>query len=521
MRMYMMCVYIPIPFQSHASSSDNRLYLQITRYFYFSYNMAIHANVSKIVPRLDSALKVQIAEKADSILRNMEERYERITRDTSRPSTITYTTTLKGWTNAGQAAKAENILNKMISLSENSNPNVTPNRISFNTVLDGWARTKGRDSSQRAVDLLEQMEQFSENEGYSDVYPDTITYSSVITALARSDRRDAGQRAEDLLRRSLHLFHEGKKDLKPDSVTFNTVLDALSKQVRRNVQHQSSAHNSSRGDMDTLRKAEAVFEEMKQFDHDGDSSVRPCTISYNIMLGMYAVLMNKDKAESLYNDLCRMYEDGDTRMKPDIITYNNYLFALANSMSRADTDKAISLLNKMENIKYSSSSTSIFVQPDANSYLAIIRALAKQSKNHSDAAKKCDSILKRMEDRIRSGETEVRPCVVCYNCCIDAYAKSESNDGEQSALNLISRMQSLSVQLDAPDLRPNIISYTSALNAIANSKDRSAPDRAKALLNQMAAEGVKPNSYTYNNLVSQTSQCIKVLLVNSCYSTHT
>jgi tetratricopeptide (TPR) repeat protein len=201
--------------------------------------------------------------------------------------------------------------------------------------------------------------------------------------------------------------------------------------------------------------------------------------------------MKSEKANALFEEMCQMYEAGDFHMKPDIISYNHYLFALANSFSRQNVDKAIDLLNKMEN------KINDTTKPNLSSYLAILKALAKQSKRYPDAAEKCEIIVKNMEDRYLRGESSVKPDIACYNCWIDVYSKSGSKDAASNALNVIERVITLSKDLD---LRPDVVSFTTAMNAIANSN--CAPDSAEALLDQMTELNIKPNKYTYNSFVS-------------------
>jgi pentatricopeptide repeat protein len=451
--------------------------------------MAIYAISSEIHHRQsDSEIKLQMATKADSILKRMEQRYETTKRGEVQPTTISYSTVLKAWANAGIAVEAEKVLNKMIAVAENSTSGkARPNLICFNTVIGGWAKTKGRESAERAMNILEKMEKLSETRDYPDIFPDTITYSSVISAYARSGREDAGDHAEELLQRSLRLFHGGRKDLKPDTMTFCSVLDALSKQNRINKQNRKISSPDESEDA----RAEAVFERMKEMYKDGDTSVRPNVVAYNILLGVYADCMKSEKANALFEEMCQMYEAGDFHMKPDIISYNHYLFALANSFSRQNVDKAIDLLNKMEN------KINDTTKPNLSSYLAILKALAKQSKRYPDAAEKCEIIVKNMEDRYLRGESSVKPDIACYNCWIDVYSKSGSKDAASNALNIIERVITLSKDLD---LRPDVVSFTTAMNAIANSN--CAPDSAEALLDQMTELNIKPNKYTYNSFVS-------------------
>ena len=459
-----------------------------------SYNLAIHAISSSIDHREgDSAFKLQRAAEADALLKRAESRYKRIRRKDAQPTTITYSNVLKAWANAGKATEAENVLNRMITLSEDTSSidlDVKPNRICFNTVIDAWAKTKGRKSAENALNILERMEELSKAVDDVEMYPDTITYSTVISAFARSGRRDAGDRAEELLERSLHLYHEGNKDLKPDSMTFCSVLDALSKQSQYDREDSMSRKPSS-------ERARDVFERMKEMHRLGDTSVRPNTVAFNILMGMYATLMQTKNAEKLFEEMCELHEAGDSHVKPDTISYKNYIYALANSRSQVSMNKALKLLLSIDK-------GHAFVKPDVSSYIAVLKAFAKQSNRDPNLLNDMEAILRSMEDRFRSGESVVRPVSICYNCYIDALSKCGASDAVTRTTQVIRDMTNLSIEWNSPELLPDTITYTSTMNVIANSQEENRLDRGEKLLQEMKKQGVKPNRYTYNSFVSRT-----------------
>jgi len=436
-------------------------------------------------------LKLETARKADSLLLRAESRYKRIGRKEAQPTTITYSNVLKAWANASRAPEAEGVLNRMITLSEDTSgrtSDVKPNRICFNTVIDAWAKTKGLKSAENAVKILERMEELSETVGSKEMYPDTITYSSVISAFARSGRKDAGDRAEELLERSLRLYDKGNEDLKPDSMTFCSVLDALSKQSQYDREFPSRKPSADR--------ARDAFERMREMHKSGDTSVRPNTVAFNILLGMYANLMQPKNAEKLFEEMCSLYEAGNSHVKPDAISYKNYLYSLANSSRRDDVDKALRLL-RGNDLGHS------FV-PDVNSYIAVLKALAKQSQRDPNLLNDIEAILQSMEERFRSGQSAIKPINVCYNCYLDALSKSRASDAFTRTTQVIRDMTRLSKEWDSPELLPDTFTYTSAMNALAHSQEEDRAGRGEDLLREMKNQALSPNRYTYNSFVSTT-----------------
>jgi hypothetical protein len=64
--------------------------------------------------------------------------------------------------------------------------------------------------------------------GYPDVTPNTVSFNSVITAWANSRDPSAGRRAKAILNQMLELHEAGNADAKPDTTTFNSVINAWS-----------------------------------------------------------------------------------------------------------------------------------------------------------------------------------------------------------------------------------------------------------------------------------------------------
>lgn len=455
-----------------------------------SYNLVINAysSTASIKKNKIDDKVISRAKKADAILQRLEERFNRIKRETSRPDIFSYSSVLHAYANAGKAPEAERILNRIIDLSNKtsssgmgSNTSIQPNIICFNTVIDAWSKTRGHSSAENAHAILTQMEDLAGI--YKDLYPDTISYSSVISAYARSGRDDAGDRAEELLQRSLKLYSDGQDGLKPDSITFITCIDALSKQClrvyekKRNITECNSIEERIR----------SVVNQMDGLQASGDGHVRACTVAYNILLDLFAKTSQVDKAEQLLNRMDEMSKDGSYHVKPDIISYNSVLFALSRSTRNASLKKAESLLESMEG-------GDIAVKPDVVSYNTVMNGLAKSKA--SGTAQHVQEIILSMEERYKNKTSQVKPNLITYNICIDAWSKS----GEEKALYHVEQILETMIQSD--DVRPDVFTLGSVISTIAKSGKRDAPERADSILQRMKDLGVKPNRITYNNLIN-------------------
>ena len=107
---------------------------------------------------------------------------------------------VKAWCNSGHAdapLKAEALLRKL-----ETNPQypkqrggmlvVRPNRLSFNAVINAWAKSRHPKAAVYAENLLIRMIKSYQSDPFSTVKPDVITFSSVLNALAKSKAAGKG-----------------------------------------------------------------------------------------------------------------------------------------------------------------------------------------------------------------------------------------------------------------------------------------------------------------------------------------
>ena len=100
---------------------------------------------------------------------------------------------LPAWCNSNDVnapQKAEELLKKLETNPEYPKRNgtlvVRPNLLSYNTVINSWAKSKELDSAARAEALLTRMLRRYKTEAFSTVRPDVVTFSCVLNALAKS-----------------------------------------------------------------------------------------------------------------------------------------------------------------------------------------------------------------------------------------------------------------------------------------------------------------------------------------------
>mmetsp|Transcript_43956 Transcript_43956/g.133910 ORF Transcript_43956/g.133910 Transcript_43956/m.133910 type:complete len:548 (-) Transcript_43956:119-1762(-) len=200
-----------------------------------------------------------------------------------------------------------------------SNPNLSlePNTITYNTLLNAHAKSnRGLEGALRASELLEEME--------SEEKADAVSYNTVLDAWARSGADDAGRRAEEVLRKMIERGEAGAGP-RPNMRSYSTVIDAHSR---------SSVRGSAQSAHEILRELEDAHES------SGDPSLRPNAYAYCSVMNAYAkssdavVGIKGGKAAAALGILRRMRKlsgpgGGNPGARPNIVAYNTVLNACA------------------------------------------------------------------------------------------------------------------------------------------------------------------------------------------------
>lgn len=218
----------------------------------------------------------------------------------------------------------------------NSNDDIKPTTINFNTVLDAWAKSGGgRASAERAEEILEWMDRLYKG-GNKDVRPDTITFNAVLDAWARSGDRMAPHRAEQIVNHMDELYRGGNNGVKPDTYTYNTLVrrrSALSYLITMESKCSHFMFSSLQinawaksGEKGSAARAEHVLSVMERRYADGDKDFKPNTRTHTSVIDAWAKSGEKGaarRAEQILNAMQAFYESsGDPDVKPNVHTAN-------------------------------------------------------------------------------------------------------------------------------------------------------------------------------------------------------
>ena len=98
------------------------------------------------------------------------------------PYSLLKATVIKAFGRAGNPEGAEAILKRMEALSAAGDKDVNPNISCYNSLINAYAKSDRKDSSQMAVDVLNRIDQANKN-GEIGLLPNIVTYTSCLDAL--------------------------------------------------------------------------------------------------------------------------------------------------------------------------------------------------------------------------------------------------------------------------------------------------------------------------------------------------
>ena len=169
------------------------------------------------------------AERAEEILRRKEE-FSRGTSDgVLRMKVQDYNSVISKWKNDPILGPdhARRLFDEMMQkYNESHDETIAPTIVTFNTLLDVYAKSANGNSAEKAESLLKQMKHMH-REGKSIILPDMISYRICMDAWIRQRQDDSPQKVDELVNYMMDKYkREGRKDLIPDANSFNLILKA-------------------------------------------------------------------------------------------------------------------------------------------------------------------------------------------------------------------------------------------------------------------------------------------------------
>lgn len=209
---------------------------------------------------------------------------------------------------------------------------INPDVVTFNLVLNAWARSNQLQSGERAERMLNFMAGYSMQDKVTliprnemkinlddiGVEPDVISYNSTMNAWLKSGHESAANRAEELLNRLMNEY-QNTGSIIPNDISFSTVMQAWSK---------SSDPNCG-------ARAEILFDRLTELHRiSGHETLIPSESCYTSLLAAYcneAVIACKEESfQNAMNTLHRMQDEGGHTPKS---SHNNMVLSVPSKIS--------------------------------------------------------------------------------------------------------------------------------------------------------------------------------------------
>ena len=321
------------------------------------------------------------------------------------PNTRSYNTILLALARAGLHVECLKILRLM---QDDATP-VWPDRITYNTVLHSYASSTDDGAPVLGESLLEEMIRGSAVEESKTgtprgVSPDVISYNTVLTCWAQRGEAERAQLWLDRLR--------GDNHLRADVYSFTIVMRAWAEkggvdqalQLLEEMKAQPSAHSfPNKLTYTTLVRAlcqkgrveEAydVVQRMWESSHE----TQPDVVTYSVLLEGWARVASYRPTEAIDTVgkiLQEMRQRGDPNVEPNQITYTNALKVLAASGNSLAVTRAHELVRSMKN-------------PTVYHYNALLNVYSK-----SDRKDKIMCCIRIWKDEMGG---DVKPDKITYN----------------------------------------------------------------------------------------------------------
>eukprot|EP00210_Caulerpa_lentillifera_P000289 g282.t1 len=350
--------------------------------------------------------------------------------------------------------------------------NVTPNVVTYNTMMSGYSKTG---NYKRVFALFDEMV-------CRQIELSTVTFAIAIRACAQT---------EDV-EKALNLFEDMKREyeLTPDKFVYSALL-----KVCASAKDLSTAKNT--------------FEEVSLFGVDIDNVVM------NTMIDVYAECSNKNNGKNYLKKCRKIMEEMDRKaVRADVQTYSTLLKLCARSNLTKD---AIILLNEEKNVG---------LYPNEFSYATVIDGISKDMnlsneevlamsseitrtmksdgiKGNNHTYNSLLSVAIRLHDLNKAihlfnemKNLKIRPNSVTYGAMVKCYERLGDPSNRDAYLK---PCLGLLKECERNRTKFNVEGYTSLLSACAKASN---VDEASRIWDKILRAGVKLDTYLYSAMIN-------------------
>jgi hypothetical protein len=322
------------------------------------------------------------------------------------PDSMSYNIVINCWARSGHPLAAENaerILQKMerryqSSVRRAETTWVRPDTVSFNTVIAAWSRSLKVGAAQAAEKLLLQMERLAQLEGRTEAQPDRFSYSSVIQAHVKSGAMGSARKGQEFLDRMLSLYENGNENLRPNSVVFNTVLNGYAK--------------AKEWTGDAATRVDTILEKMLHLYKSGYDDAKPNQRTYTTVINALAksgIPRAFEKIEKILDNMCASEDPNDW---PTAHTFTSVISAWASSSEEDKASKALRALRRMQKMHASGKYPEL--KPNVHVYNSVLTACASSAGGHPETVESAFKVACGLFDELCKSE-DYQPTDVTYS----------------------------------------------------------------------------------------------------------
>lgn len=447
-------------------------------------------------------------DKAEQLLQEMENH------PTIRPNVLTYTSVIGGLARSKErdlATRADQLLIRMKQTVDtqgvarsNSTVPVEPDMVAYTSILNCWAKTTSRKERERAADraleiLQEMEEQYIHYEKYH-LKPNQITYATAIKAIGNSFHPNAKKLAENILHRMYNLTESGLIHVPPNVGTYNAVINSLSSNSNF---HRQSANDIKRQRLADARRAEHLLVDMIKRARGTETVVEPNVRTWGAVLRAWAESGQPDsgeQAQRVLDQLQQWYNEGKTNVRPNVVCFTTVMNAWGRGKAspKVALDAVEHLLKTMETLFEESGDMDI--RPNKISYVTAIDVFCRKCNGKGDnsaAAVRAQSVVDRMMRLYSKGIGFDRPTRIIFNALINAWSRSKDSMGAVNAEKIFRWMES---QYRAGDtyVQPDEMTLCGVLNAWANHAQDGGAMRAQEILDHTESLSVEERGFSHS-----------------------
>jgi pentatricopeptide repeat protein len=287
----------------------------------------------------------------------------------ARPNVPTYNTLISAWAKSRRSDapnQAERLLKEMIDLYIKGDLKDGPDTIIMSSVINCWSKSNKLEAPKHARSILDDMILQSKGEnGNKAISPNRITYNSVADAYARQGNINGTLEVIKLMEDDYE--SSGNIHVKPDILTYNILIGCWSKSGKSNapIEAEKIMFNKmnetniitycglincwSKSNLpEAPRRARDILESMvsKSKDSGNYGTPNPNKVAYNSVLDAYARQGNFTGANEVFAMMGEGFRSGSVNVKPDVTTYNT----LMNALSKSDDDDGAIIINAAEKL---------------------------------------------------------------------------------------------------------------------------------------------------------------------------